>query len=319
MSTPESEAGSPRPPTCARCEAPLPPDAAFCEGCGVAVAAPLETGIGDRNHYGLTPAPWVAGVCDRGVEHARNEDALALAALTAPGSHAALVVCDGVTSAENSDVASLAAARASLAILAVPFSTGVGGDESRAIAARRTFERAAREAQAAVLRGSENDTHPAGACTWVTAVVSGPVLWHGGIGDSRVYYVPDDGSAVLLTRDDSMAEMLIETGMSRAEAERTPVAHTITRWLGADSPDLDPRAQRFDIPGRGWVVACSDGLWNYASAPREFGGVVQRTASEVADAGTGTVDPLLLAEALVAWANERGGEDNVTVALARLS
>lgn len=317
MSPPDAVAGTPRSPTCARCAAPMPPDAAFCEACGAAVATSLETEIGDRDHYGLTPAPWVAGICDRGVLHARNEDALALAALPAPGSHAALVVCDGVTSAPNSDVASLAAARASLAILAAPFSTGVAGEGSRAVAAGRTLERAAREAQTAVLRGSEGDTHPAGACTWVAAVVSGPVLWHGGIGDSRVYYVPDDGSAVLLTRDDSMAELLIDSGVSRAEAERAPVAHTITRWLGPDSSDLDPRAQRFDIPARGWVVACSDGLWNYASAPQEFGGVVQQAASEVADAGA--VDPLRLAEALVAWANAQGGEDNVTVALARLS
>lgn len=313
MGTPDSAGGAGSVAVCERCDAAMPPESAFCEGCGAAVATPLESEEGNRDHYTLAPASWVAGVCDRGIEHARNEDALALAALALPGSHAALVVCDGVTSAENSDVASLAAARAALAILAAPFSRGLGGEDSATIAAGRTFDRAVREAQTAVLRESERNTTSPGASTLVAVVVAGPVLWHAGIGDSRAYFVPDSGLAQMLTQDDSMAEMLIYAGMPREEAERTPVAHTITRWLGADPPDLDPHAERFDIPGPGWVVVCSDGLWNYASSALEFGVLVQRAVAKVGH------DPLAISEALVAWANAQGGDDNVTVALARLS
>ena len=38
-----------------------------------------------RDHFTEQPAPWVAGVCDRGIRHARNEDAMAVAADAEPG------------------------------------------------------------------------------------------------------------------------------------------------------------------------------------------------------------------------------------------
>lgn len=311
---PQASRLPPRLPTCERCGVPMPPEAAFCEACGSAVATPLQSEAGSRDHFSLAPASWVAGVCDRGLLHARNEDAMALAAIEPKGSHAALVVCDGVTSAENSDIASLAAARASLAILSSPFSQGLGGEHSAMVAASRTFERAVREAQSAVLRESRQNVTAPGACTWAAVVVSGPIVWHAAIGDSRAYFIPDAGDPCMLTRDDSMAELLIESGMSRAEAESTPVAHTITRWLGADAPDLDPHAARIVDPGSGWLVVCSDGLWNYASAEEDFAEVLRRTLQRL-----GTAEPLAVAEGLVAWANEQGGEDNITVALARLA
>lgn len=267
--------------------------------------------LGDRHHFAQAPASWVAGVCDRGIVHARNEDALALAAAEPPGSHAALVVCDGVTSAENSDVASLAAARAALAILTAPFSQGVGGTHSALVAGQRTFERAVREAQNAVLRESERNVVAPGACTFVAAVVMGSVIWHAGIGDSRAYLIPDSGKPRLLTRDDSMAETMIAAGMPRADAEDTPLAHTITRWLGADAPDLDPRATQVEITSPGWLLVCSDGLWNYASAPEDIAAVVLETATVFSA-------PLALAEALVRWANDQGGHDNITAAVARV-
>jgi serine/threonine protein phosphatase PrpC len=56
---------------------------------------------------------------------------------------------------------------------------------------------------------------------------------------------------------------------------------------------------------------CSDGLWNYASEAT----VLQ---SLVAELSTPDTDPLTLAVALVDWAKDRGGKDNIAVALARL-
>lgn len=291
----------------------MPVDAVFCEACGAAVATPVQSERGSRDHFILAPATWVAGVCDRGRVHPRNEDAMALAATEPRGSHAALVVCDGVTSAPDSDVASLAAARAGLAILAAPFSKGLGGEDSAVVAAGRTFERAVREAQAAVLRESERSSVRAGACTFVAVVISGDVVWTSAVGDSRAYLVPDEGRPMLLTRDDSMAEMLIASGIPRAEAEDTPIAHTITRWLGVDAPDLDPNAQRFELAGPGWIVVCSDGLWNYASSETQLASALTEARRAASSA-----EPLAIAEALVRWANDLGGHDNITAALARL-
>ncbi|HSF37571.1 MAG TPA: serine/threonine protein phosphatase, partial [Nocardioides sp.] len=52
-------------------------DDGYCTQCGTAAARP-------RDHFTEQPAPWVAAVCDRGIRHHRNEDAVALAAATSP-------------------------------------------------------------------------------------------------------------------------------------------------------------------------------------------------------------------------------------------
>ncbi|MEO6145323.1 MAG: zinc ribbon domain-containing protein, partial [Dermatophilaceae bacterium] len=116
-----------RPQTEATQEMPVPDDldgtAATCKACGGQVST---DGYCDtcgaraprvRDHFTEQPAPWVAAVCDRGIRHTRNEDAVALAADPERGSRAVLVVCDGVSNSVDSDVASLAAARAARDVL----------------------------------------------------------------------------------------------------------------------------------------------------------------------------------------------------------
>jgi serine/threonine protein phosphatase PrpC len=98
--------------------------------------------------------------------------------------------------------------------------------------------------------------------------------------------------------------------MSRADAENGPQAHAITRWLGCDAPDHTPRTVAVDLDAPGWVLVCSDGLWNYCSEAKDLAALVLEL-----DHGS---DPLALADALVDWANTQGGVDNITVALARI-
>lgn len=114
-----------------------------------------------------------------------------------------------------------------------------------------------------------------------------------------------------MTIDHSLGTELMAAGKSRAEAESDPSFHTITRWLGADSVDHAPELASQSIHGPGWVLVCSDGLWNYASALDEM---ACRVRDMSAESGS---DPLPLAAALVDWANAAGGHDNITAALAR--
>src|ERR1700683_3699677 len=68
-----------------------------------------------------------AGVTDRGLRHARNEDALALASEQTPdGLVVVAVVCDGVSSSPRPDEASDAAAQAALPVLLEAVQTGGG-------------------------------------------------------------------------------------------------------------------------------------------------------------------------------------------------
>lgn len=281
----------------------------YCTVCGTKAPIP-------RDHYVEQPASWVAAVCDRGVKHFRNEDATAVAADPEPGSRAVLVVCDGVSTSSDSDVASLAAARRARDVLVALQPAGLPNPASRSGAIAAAIESAVAQANEAVLAATPADGPDAAACTFAAAVVEGDLVVFGNVGDSRVYWLPDPGGAGMgaepteLSLDDSMAQARIAMGVDRVTAEHGPQAHAITKWLGRDTPDAVPRTGSVLLGHPGWVLVCSDGLWNYCSEADRLGELVASLA------GT-TASPLELAEALVRWANEQGGRDNVSVALAR--
>ncbi|MDQ1482585.1 MAG: hypothetical protein QOF35_661 [Actinomycetota bacterium] len=320
--------------TCPACGGDVADDG-YCGTCGT--RAPKR-----RDHYSEQPAAWVAAVCDRGLRHTRNEDAVALAADAEPGSRAVLVVCDGVSSSVDSDLASLAAARAARDVLAFSHSRGLGTGPSYTAAVVARLVAAADAASNAVLEvtrrakevggvdgamvngasagsavqaelGSPAVTNAA-SCTFVAAVVEQDLLVVGSVGDSRAYWIPDVGDASALTLDDSFAQLQILAGVGRVEAESGPQSHAITRWLGEDAPDHKPTSATMTLTEPGWLLVCSDGLWNYCSAAQDLADLVRQTSTVSVEAA----EPLALAEALVSWANAQGGQDNITAALARI-
>ena len=298
LATEAAPAGGRRP--CVSCGGTVGPDQ-YCEQCGT--KQPSE-----RDHFRENPAPWVAGVCDRGIRHSRNEDAMALLAAPTAGERAVLVVLDGVSNTDDSHLASLAGARAAREVLRTPLPRGMGTPESRLSAVTSVFADAVTAANDAVVALTpEHSEHPPSA-TFVAAVVEGSTLSFANVGDSRAYWLPDGAPGEQLTVDDSAAQLQIEAGMSRLEAESGPQGHAITRWLGRDAPDLAPRVGERTLESPGWVLVCSDGLWNYASEPEAL-------VAQIAAAGT--TEPGALALALTAFANAQGGQDNITVALAR--
>jgi serine/threonine protein phosphatase PrpC len=307
--------------TCPDCGGEVAGDG-YCGTCGA--RSPKR-----RDHFSEQPAAWVAGVCDRGVRHGRNEDALALAAEAEPGSRAVLVVCDGVSSSVDSDLASLAAARVARDVLVSSRARGMGGDLSLIAAVTARLEAAADAASEAVIEvtrsakdsaavkvtagGASTVTNPA-SCTFVAAVVEQDLLVVGSVGDSRAYWLPDVGTATVLTLDDSFAQIRIASGVPRAEAESGPHSHAIMRWLGEDAPEHKPATTTMTLAEPGWLLVCSDGLWNYCSEAEDLAALVRQTSS----GSPAAAEPLALAGALVSWANSQGGQDNITVALARI-
>lgn len=302
----DSSSGAvPGPRPCLACGDAVDGDG-YCVSCGS--KQPSE-----RDHFRETPASWVAGVCDRGLVHVSNEDAMALLADEPAGSRAVLVVLDGVSSSTGSDVASLAGARAARDTLRTPLPKGMGTEQGRTAAVTAAFAHTVEATNAAIVATCDPDSPNPASATFSVAVVEGTRLSVANIGDSRVYWVPDDREAVQVSVDDSAAQQLIEAGMDREAAENGPHGHAITRWLGRDAPDLSPRVAEVDLVGPGWVLNCSDGLWNYVSEPAAI------TAQLRACVDAGAVEPLDLALALTAYANARGGRDNITVTLARVA
>jgi serine/threonine protein phosphatase PrpC len=150
-------------------------------------------------------------------------------------------------------------------------------------------------------------------------LLQGPDVLVGWVGDSRAYWLPDGGPAEQLSVDDSWAAEAMALGVPREEAESGPNAHAITRWLGADAPEPRPRTLARRLEGPGWLLLCSDGLWNYCSEAGALGELVAETGQQAGQqTGKQAPTPRGLAEALVQWAVEAGGADNISVALARV-
>src|SRR6185503_20131901 len=92
------------------------------------------------------------------------------------------------------------------------------------------------------------NSSPAPSCTYTAGVVvptsAGTVqITVGNVGDSRAYWLPEPPApAQQLTVDDSLAQELITAGASADSEAVQRGAHTLTRWLGADS-DPEPWAE----------------------------------------------------------------------------
>lgn len=262
----------------------------------------------------------MAGVTDRGLRHRQNEDAMELAVVPATdGPVLVAVVCDGVSTSIRPAEASLAAAQAAAAVLRTAAQDGTDLTEASSAAVR--------SAEDAVASLAESPGG-VGSATFVSAVITSSAATLCWLGDSRAYWLvtpaasapespvpespaaesPAPETAQRLTRDDSLAEEMVAAGLlPEDEALSSPHAHVVTRWVGADPGEATPHVVTFEPPGPGVLMLCSDGLWNY-----------QPDAGKLAELAlpTALTDPLAAAQALVTFAIEAGGRDNITVILA---
>jgi serine/threonine protein phosphatase PrpC len=267
----------------------------------------------------------IAGVTDRGLRHRQNEDAMELAVVpAADGPVLVAVVCDGVSTSIRPAEASLAAAQAAAEVLRAAAQDGTDLTEASSAAVRSA------EAAVASLAQTPGGV---GSATFVSAVVTGSAATLCWLGDSRAYWLgapvtsADESSAAespaaespapgspapetahRLTRDDSLAEEMVAAGLlPEDEALTSPHAHVVTRWVGADAGEATPHVVTFEPPGPGVLMLCSDGLWNYQPDAGKLAGLALPRA---------LTDPLGAAQALVTFAIEAGGRDNITVVLA---
>ena len=224
-----------------------------------------------------------AAVTDTGLQRLRNEDAF----VCEPPLFA---VADGMGGARAGEVAArLAATALEEAGRSVEDVAGLISEANR-----RIWER------------SLADPKTAGMGTTVTAALvdgAAGTVTIGHVGDSRAYVVRD-GLLDQLTSDHSLVAELVEGGvLTPEEAERHPQRSAITRALGTE-PTVEVDVFTFDTAPGDLFLLCSDGLSSM---------VADETVAAVIEAAER--DPTSAAEALVAAANERGGQDNITVVL----
>lgn len=127
------------------------------------------------------------------------------------------------------------------------------------------------------------------------------------VGDSRAYIIRDSG-IYQLTKDQSLVQQLIDANQISAEdAETHALRNVILQALGAQYEVFPVTTRLFPNDGD-ILMICSDGLSNKISGD-EMRKIILDNSADLSTACTKLIDT----------ANENGGEDNITVILARLS
>jgi len=143
--------------------------------------------------------------------------------------------------------------------------------------------------------------------TFTGAGLDGTVLYLAQVGDSRAYLFRH-GLVKQVTTDQSLVEQLIQSGhITPEEAETHPYKNVILQALGA-TPSVAVTVDSIRVCRDDVLLLCSDGL---------SGKINGEDMQHILSATNG--DLRLACQHMVNLANERGGEDNITVMLLRFT
>jgi len=235
----------------------------------------------------------IAAKTDVGQVRLLNEDCYSVGEL--PGGFVWAVICDGMGGAAGGDVASRSAAQLISEAVTSSFQEHMS---SRSV--KNLLVTALDNANTRVFDLAQaSDILMGMGTTVVAAIVSGRRACIAHAGDSRAYLL-SGGEPMQLTKDHSVVQAMLDNGqITEEEARDHPRRNLITRALGvAETLEADYCEEELS-PGS-VLLLCTDGLTNCVD-PVGF--------------------PLLLArcgfasfaDGLVGLANERGGQDNITV------
>lgn len=204
-------------------------------------------------------------------------------------------VADGMGGHEAGDVAS---AKVTEALLGLPIVYGLDALVDSAIAAVQKVN------QELIALAASGEGERVIGSTVVGLAIAGDRFRCFWAGDSRAYLVRD-GKIAQLTRDHSLVQALVDSGMlGPDEAESHPNANVITRAVGvAEGLSVDSVSGEA-VPGDIFLLA-SDGLTRLVSDSEL---VAELRSGNLAEA----------ADRFVATVLARGAPDNVTIILAKL-
>ena len=255
----------------------------------------------------------VAALSHMGMVRKNNEDNFAVSAFrlseSDPTPAVFAILCDGIGGHKAGEVASeMAVNRISAR---VGRSDGLHPTETLRTAFHETNERI-------VAAARDNPEQKGMGATLACAWVIGRRLYTASAGDSRIY-LARAGGIQQLNIDHTWLQEAIEKGaVDPAKVKDAPNLHVIRRHLGSEKenePDFRLRLRDGEtneqmaanqgmplLPGD-VLVLCSDGLTDYLKSS-EILGVMQKTKNLNASV-----------KALVDQANQRGGQDNITVVM----
>jgi len=208
-----------------------------------------------------------------------------------------LLVCDGMGGAAAGDLAARIAAAAIKQQL-------IGAGPAVAQHPDDSLKSAVTGANGAVLAEAKAHPEARGMGTTCTAAIVLPDrLFVAQVGDSRAYLLRD-GRLQPLTRDQTMADELLESGVLRPEQLATfPYRHVLTQAVGTRST-IEPITSEARLRRGDRILLCSDGL--HGPVP----------AADIARILASSADINVVTHELIQAALAAGGPDNVTVVVA---
>ncbi len=240
--------------------------------------------------------PEVSILSDRGCRRPVNEDSgrvVNAAAAGAPGRGLLVIIADGMGGYEGGEVASRLAT--DTVAKTYPTAQGTPGE---------ALEESFRQAHKTIFKmAAENDELRGMGSTCTALAIVGQEAWAAHVGDSRLYLLRGREIYQLSEDHSAIMEMVRQGLLTQEEADHHEDRNILLRAMGTQ-PDLTMMkwARPMDVKSGDAFVLCSDGLHNLVSD------------SEVL-AVAGNTPPKEACRKLVQMAKERGGHDNITVAV----
>jgi serine/threonine protein phosphatase PrpC len=154
-------------------------------------------------------------------------------------------------------------------------------------------------------RNSNQPDHREMATTVVAAVVHGDELIVANVGDSRAYLVRKEAIEQITEDHSLVAEMINDGSITAEQAETHPYRNVILRSIGAHENVKVDLFFRHLNPEDVFIL-CSDGLTRHVNKD-ELASIIHM------------YPPAEAARQLVKLSNERGGYDNITVSITRIT
>ena len=149
-----------------------------------------------------------------------------------------------------------------------------------------------------------NPLHKGLGATFTAVASIGADAYFAQVGDSRAYLIRR-GKIARITKDQSLVQNLIDNGhITEEEAETHTYRNVILQALGAQ-PSVKVAMNTLTLCHQDILVVCSDGL---------SGKIGER---EILSIASESANLQVACQQMVDLANERGGEDNITVVIAR--
>ncbi len=244
-------------------------------------------------------------------KHRPNEDTIlvtqGLVPSTSPATWpkpcALLIVADGMGGQAHGQDAS----RLAVQSLAKYVSGSLGSQQMKPEALLSLLPAGVQDANQSVYQHNREHRDHMGT-TMTAALVIDTTAYVAHVGDSRLYLYREPTGLAQITRDHSVVARLVAAGIIASEDLYThPMRNRIYRSLG-DKATVDVDGSAVPLAAGDLLLLCSDGLWEMV-----------RDQQIAALLTTPRSHPSKIAHALVQAALAGGGEDNISVIVARVS